>query len=44
MEQVPGCKLDTKQKLVIAERLDKMGVDIIEAGFRFQSGRFFIGL
>ena len=32
-EQVPGCKLDTKQKLVIANRLDEMGVDIIEAGF-----------
>ena len=28
-EQVPGCKLDTKQKLVIANRLDEMGVDII---------------
>ena len=32
-EQVPGCKLDTRQKLVIAERLDFMGVDVIEAGF-----------
>lgn len=30
-EQVPGCKLDTDQKLVIAKRLDEMGVDIIEA-------------
>jgi 2-isopropylmalate synthase len=29
-EQVPGCKLDTKQKTVIANRLDEMGVDIIE--------------
>ena len=36
-EQVPGCKLDTKQKLVIAERLDKLGVDIIEAGFPISS-------
>ncbi len=36
-EQVPGCKLDTKQKLVIAERLDQMGVDIIEAGFPISS-------
>ncbi len=36
-EQVPGCKLDTKQKLVIAERLDFMGVDIIEAGFPVSS-------
>ena len=30
-EQVPGCKLDTIQKLVIAERLDILGVNIIEA-------------
>ncbi len=36
-EQVPGCKLDTTQKLVIAERLDYMGVDIIEAGFPVSS-------
>lgn len=36
-EQVPGCKLDTKQKLVIAERLDQLGVDIIEAGFPISS-------
>lgn len=36
-EQVPGCKLDTEQKLVIAERLDNLGVDIIEAGFPISS-------
>ena len=36
-EQVPGCKLDTEQKLVIAERLDELGVDIIEAGFPISS-------
>ncbi|MEM7382671.1 MAG: 2-isopropylmalate synthase, partial [Bacteroidota bacterium] len=36
-EQVPGCKLDTSQKLVIAERLDQLGVDIIEAGFPISS-------
>ena len=30
-EQVPECKLDTKQKLEIAERLDILGVNIIEA-------------
>lgn len=36
-EQVPGCKLDTKNKLVIAERLDLLGVDIIEAGFPVSS-------
>ena len=36
-EQVPGCKLDTEQKLVIADRLDQLGVDIIEAGFPISS-------
>ncbi len=36
-EQVPGCKLETKQKLVIAERLDQLGVDVIEAGFPISS-------
>ena len=36
-EQVPGCKLDTKQKLIIAERLDILGVDVIEAGFPVSS-------
>ncbi|MGB0836511.1 MAG: 2-isopropylmalate synthase [Flavobacteriaceae bacterium] len=36
-EQVPGCKLNTQQKLVIAERLDLLGVDVIEAGFPVSS-------
>ncbi len=36
-EQVPGCKLDTEQKLVIANRLDELGVDVIEAGFPISS-------
>jgi len=36
-EQVPGCKLDTNQKLIIAERLDLLGVDVIEAGFPISS-------
>ncbi|MEO2052843.1 MAG: 2-isopropylmalate synthase [Allomuricauda sp.] len=36
-EQVPGCKLDTEQKLVIADRLDELGVDVIEAGFPISS-------
>ena len=36
-EQVPGCKLDVNQKLAIAERLDILGVDIIEAGFPISS-------
>ncbi|MGB5497338.1 MAG: 2-isopropylmalate synthase [Maribacter sp.] len=36
-EQVPGCKLDESQKLVIARRLDDLGVDVIEAGFPISS-------
>ena len=36
-EQVPGCKLDTNSKLIIAESLDEMGVDIIEVGFPISS-------
>lgn len=36
-EQVPGCKLNTKQKLIIAEQLDTLGVDVIEAGFPVSS-------
>ena len=36
-EQVPGCKLETKKKIEIAERLDELGVDIIEAGFPISS-------
>jgi len=36
-EQVPGCKLNTDQKLIIAKQLDLLGVDIIEAGFPVSS-------
>ena len=36
-EQVPGCKLETSQKLTIARKLDSLGVDIIEAGFPVSS-------
>ena len=36
-EQVPGCKLDTKSKLILAEKIDSLGVDIIEAGFPISS-------
>ena len=36
-EQVPGCKLDTKNKLIIAKHLDVLGVDVIEAGFPISS-------
>ena len=43
-EQVPGCKLDTQRKLVIAARLDEMGVDIIEAGFPVSSPGDFLSV
>lgn len=36
-EQVPGCKLNTAQKLIIARQLDLLGVDVIEAGFPVSS-------
>ena len=36
-EQVPGCKLDSKTKLVVAEQLDLLGVDVLEAGFPISS-------
>jgi 2-isopropylmalate synthase len=36
-EQVPGCKLKREQKLEIAELLDQLGVDVIEAGFPISS-------
>ena len=36
-EQVPGCKLNTPQKIIIAKQLDLLGVDIIEAGFPVSS-------
>lgn len=43
-EQVPGCKLNTEQKLVVAERLDILGVDVIEAGFPISSPGDFISV
>jgi len=36
-EQVPGCRLNTKKKLLIAEELQALGVDVIEAGFPISS-------
>lgn len=36
-EQVPGCKLNTKEKLDLALKLEALGVDIIEAGFPISS-------
>jgi 2-isopropylmalate synthase len=36
-EQVPGCKLNTKEKIELAIRLEDLGADIIEAGFPVSS-------
>ena len=36
-EQVPGCKLVTEEKIIIAKKLEELGVDIIEAGFPISS-------
>ena len=36
-EQVPGCKLNQDQKIIIARQLDRLGVDVIEAGFPISS-------
>lgn len=36
-EQVPGCKLNAKEKIELALQLEDLGVDIIEAGFPVSS-------
>lgn len=36
-EQVPGCKLNTAEKVELALQLESLGVDIIEAGFPISS-------
>ena len=36
-EQVPGCQLDTREKVIVAQALESLGVDIIEAGFPISS-------
>src|SRR6476620_4122184 len=36
-EQVPGCKLNTNEKVELALELESLGVDIIEAGFPISS-------
>jgi len=36
-EQVPGCQLNTQEKVEIAKDLESLGVDVIEAGFPVSS-------
>jgi 2-isopropylmalate synthase len=43
-EQVPGCKLNTKEKLELALELEGLGVDIIEAGFPISSPGDFLSV
>ena len=36
-EQVPGCQLNTVEKIQVAKALEALGVDVIEAGFPISS-------
>ncbi|MDR0833160.1 MAG: 2-isopropylmalate synthase [Candidatus Symbiothrix sp.] len=36
-EQVPGCQLNTIEKIQVAQALENLGVDVIEAGFPVSS-------
>jgi 2-isopropylmalate synthase len=36
-EQVPGCQLNTIEKIEVARALEELGVDVIEAGFPISS-------
>ncbi len=36
-EQVPGCQLNTVEKIQVAKQLEQLGVDVIEAGFPISS-------
>ena len=36
-EQAPGCSMNLKEKLEVARRLEKLKVDVIEAGFAISS-------
>jgi len=36
-EQSPGCSMNLKEKLLMARQLDRLGVDVIEAGFPIAS-------
>ena len=36
-EQVPGCQLNTVEKIQVAKALELLGVDVIEAGFPISS-------
>ena len=35
-EQVPGCQLNTNEKIIVAKALEELGVDILKQDFLFQ--------
>jgi 2-isopropylmalate synthase len=43
-EQVPGCQLTMSEKLIIAHQLERLGVDVIEAGFPVSSPGDFLAV
>ncbi len=43
-EQAPGCGMTASQKLRVAYQLERLGVDVIEAGFPVSSGEDFISV
>ena len=43
-EQVPGCQLSTDEKVVVARQLERLGVDVIEAGFPISSPGDFLSV
>jgi 2-isopropylmalate synthase len=43
-EQSPGCTMNLKEKIEMAKQLEKMGVDIIEAGFAISSQGDFVSV
>lgn len=43
-EQVPGCQLSTREKVLVAHELQWLGVDVIEAGFPISSPGDFLSV
>ena len=43
-EQSPGCSMNLKEKIEMAKQLERMGVDIIEAGFAISSQGDFVSV
>lgn len=43
-EQVPGCQLNSIEKIQVAKALEELGVDVIEAGFPYRVREISIAL